>query len=412
MSVEETEKIGSIGRTSVQLAVEKIGYIFREQKERDHGIDAHVEIVKDGKATGQLIALQIKSGDSWFKEKNDKRVIFRDDNDHLDYWLNHSLPVLVVLYNPSEEVAYWQIVNDDTVIMTGKGWKLEVPFTQKLTKESKNYFEELVGKPIKTKGKYSILSLRDVSHGSVKRYSANVLVPESFTRLKIIETVQEVTNSLKNSEYYGNDLTKQRFKKQTAQAIFLFIYPTLEDVRQSNWVCKSLWIDKHLPSDLAPNPIEGKDIGNNITISWSDTYQAMQELREQYTLTKEDFLAHMEAVRNPVTTIVEGLIKLTRRYEIGELNHEAYLKEMTKAELRVTELYIQVTDIGLAPLECEELSNCFQSIMAYAHNIVLPFSKKGLKTWMENNRRYLVRKAIEDYQKKLPCLKYELEKIH
>ena len=67
MNVDQKSQTDRIGVSVVQLQISKLGWTFREQPVSDYGIDAHIELVKDNKATGQLIALQIKSGKSWFK---------------------------------------------------------------------------------------------------------------------------------------------------------------------------------------------------------------------------------------------------------------------------------------------------------------------------------------------------------
>jgi Domain of unknown function (DUF4365) len=56
--------------------------------------------------TGKLLGLQIKSGESFFKERTPNTIIYRGDKEHLQYWLNHKLPILIVLYDPATDTAY------------------------------------------------------------------------------------------------------------------------------------------------------------------------------------------------------------------------------------------------------------------------------------------------------------------
>lgn len=112
------------------------GWLFREQMVHDYGIDAHVEITKENYPSGDLIAIQIKSGKSFFTEQNERAWIFRTEDKHIEYWSNHTLPVILVLYHPEDEILYWQVINEDTVESTGKGWKIEVPKSQTLDSKS------------------------------------------------------------------------------------------------------------------------------------------------------------------------------------------------------------------------------------------------------------------------------------
>jgi len=97
----DTGSIGRIGVGKCCVKFEELGFLFREQAIGDYGIDAIIETKNDNYLSGKLIALQIKSGDSYFKEKKDDKIIYRGENKHYDYWINHSLPVIIVLYSPS-----------------------------------------------------------------------------------------------------------------------------------------------------------------------------------------------------------------------------------------------------------------------------------------------------------------------
>jgi hypothetical protein len=101
---------GSLTGSAVEL-----GWLFREQPTEDYGIDAHVEIVEHDDVRGRLLALQIKSGESWFRESGPSGRWFRPDAEHVQYWLNHSLPVVVVLYHPVTKRCHWQLVNRKTL---------------------------------------------------------------------------------------------------------------------------------------------------------------------------------------------------------------------------------------------------------------------------------------------------------
>ena len=109
----------------------KLEWFFREQEKSDQGIDAHVEKAPGEVGTGRLLALQIKSGPSYFKATEDGWV-FRFDAKKAALWLGHALPVLVVLVDVEGCVAYWQRISNETVTSTGKGFKVEVPRSQTL----------------------------------------------------------------------------------------------------------------------------------------------------------------------------------------------------------------------------------------------------------------------------------------
>lgn len=114
---------------------ERNNWMFREQPIDDVGIDAHMEFIDCTGKPKQLLALQIKSGASWFKEKKDDCIIFRNINERqYNYWTMNSLPYIVVLYNPDDDMCIWEKLTPETIEKTkegnGKGFFVKVPLSQ------------------------------------------------------------------------------------------------------------------------------------------------------------------------------------------------------------------------------------------------------------------------------------------
>lgn len=146
--VDKRYTSGQLARIGVlgvgQLITEELGWIFREQTVEDYGIDAHIELCLDGNPTGQLIAAQIKCGDSWFARQNQEGYRFTDEIRHLYYWLSHSLPVILILYNHHTHTAVWTPVEKSRVAIHDKTWSITVPANQVLNRQAKDKLQALV----------------------------------------------------------------------------------------------------------------------------------------------------------------------------------------------------------------------------------------------------------------------------
>lgn len=145
--MSEKTRTERLGVSRLEYYFSSYGWLFREQSLHDHGIDAQVEIVEDDKPTGKLIAIQIKSGSSYFSEQTESDVIYRPNGAHIRYWSRHALPVIIVLYNPEADALLWERVTDETIISTGKGWKINVPKRQVLDEESLTVLKGLTQPP-------------------------------------------------------------------------------------------------------------------------------------------------------------------------------------------------------------------------------------------------------------------------
>jgi hypothetical protein len=112
------------------------GWLFkRNHQEHDFGIDAQVDVIlDDGSVTGQMLALQIKHGSSFFKEKNQWGYVFRGEQKHFNYLANYPTPVLIVICHPRTNDCYWVNFIPEATSKAGDNWKITIPFENKLHK--------------------------------------------------------------------------------------------------------------------------------------------------------------------------------------------------------------------------------------------------------------------------------------
>ena len=88
------------------------GSILRPvHQETDIGIDAFVEIVENEKSLGRIIAIQVKSGDSYYNKKTKEFEIITNQ-EHLNYWQGFMVPVVLIAYSPTENVAAWVSIRE------------------------------------------------------------------------------------------------------------------------------------------------------------------------------------------------------------------------------------------------------------------------------------------------------------
>ena len=143
--MKNSRSVDRLGVNKCSYIFEDIGFLFREQPIGDYGIDAIIETRNENYLSGKMIAVQIKSGESYFSEKKDDCVIFRGEAKHYDYWIDHSLPVIIVLYSPSRGKCIWESVNKETAIKFKRGWKIAIPLQQTL-ENSKDKLQDLANK--------------------------------------------------------------------------------------------------------------------------------------------------------------------------------------------------------------------------------------------------------------------------
>ena len=141
---------GEIGVNAVsQVVNDEMKLIFkRNDAEYDFGIDGYIEIVtEEGFVTGQIIGVQIKCGDSFFKTKTKTGFTFYGENKHLNYYSNAPFPIIIVICEPTSRKCYWQVFSLERTEKTKTSWKLNIPKRNVLSGSSRASLLSLVGDP-------------------------------------------------------------------------------------------------------------------------------------------------------------------------------------------------------------------------------------------------------------------------
>lgn len=103
---KKTSVTAKIGINVVRTVVEDAGSLFHKiEQESDIGIDALIELIRDERPLNKQIAVQIKSGQSYYNSGGDECLI--PIGSHRDYWTRHPLPVIGIVYVPVLGRAHW-----------------------------------------------------------------------------------------------------------------------------------------------------------------------------------------------------------------------------------------------------------------------------------------------------------------
>jgi hypothetical protein len=138
---------GMIGNSVAALAFNRMGWMYSEQAYGD-GIDGLARPVdRRGHVAGRMLAVVVKSGRSYFREECDGTIIFRESASHVSHWLDHQVPVVLVLVDPDSEKAYWVHVSAASVTRSGDRWRLAVPADQLLDVSSSEELNLLTTAP-------------------------------------------------------------------------------------------------------------------------------------------------------------------------------------------------------------------------------------------------------------------------
>lgn len=83
--------------------------IWRPTSNHDIGIDGQIEFLEPGTATstGHILAVQSKSGSSYFSHEDDECFRFYPKEKHRRYWSKLKLPVILILHNSERNLTLY-----------------------------------------------------------------------------------------------------------------------------------------------------------------------------------------------------------------------------------------------------------------------------------------------------------------
>lgn len=140
----KTERIGV--NLVEKIILSDFSWIFRDQPISDMGIDAQIERVENGIPTAEILGLQIKTGKSHFKVGKNG-LTYYGSKTHYKYWINSSIPVLLIACLPEENKIYWNVINIFTIKVTNKGFKILIPYVNVFNKDATDDIVDIMKGP-------------------------------------------------------------------------------------------------------------------------------------------------------------------------------------------------------------------------------------------------------------------------
>lgn len=106
--VTTNQQTGRTGEVFVGYLFQRLGQIWHESKS-DFGIDCHVELrrVDTGETTNCHIGVQVKAYSGAFTAETNEAFEFLPSEADVDYWMNGTMPVILVCCKPWAQEAYW-----------------------------------------------------------------------------------------------------------------------------------------------------------------------------------------------------------------------------------------------------------------------------------------------------------------
>lgn len=128
-----------------------------------YGIDGFIELHNPGELNpcGRLIGVQVKTGPSHIEKFEDGSLHFRGENQHLAYWRNHQLKIIVAFVESGHPGILWQEVSDAFITTHSKSWTLSLDPKRVIGPGSVDSWRKLVDKQSPYQSRLTQLALAE-----------------------------------------------------------------------------------------------------------------------------------------------------------------------------------------------------------------------------------------------------------
>lgn len=367
--MSDTEQTNRLGVTIMGQRVLEAGHVFREQQTSDFGIDAHIEIKDGATATGRLIAAQIKAGPSYFSNQDETGFWHYVSDRHRDLWINHSLPVILVLCDVDKRNCYYEIVSDETCIRAGNGWKILVPKNKTITAASSPDLVSIAS-PIVAASDYSIRAEQDESHANARRVSLDIVVhpgKKPVNKPLLGAIVRATLKQGQSSQYHRDEISERVLGGRPIDVVWGFVYLRDIDRQSASWACRFQWISPSLEASWRPGEFEGEQDGSGLVIDWNGKTELARFLDERRA-TKAVYLKRVDQLLTQLPAVREKLASLLEHGE--QSRHSAGFTASTEG--------FESTWDGTfaAPGECQRLDQTIHELLATVGNAGLIWDQR------------------------------------
>lgn len=368
--MSDNDQTNRLGVNIMEQRVLETGHLFREQSISDYGIDAHIEI-KDGEtATGRLIAAQIKAGPSYFSREDENGFWHYVTDRHRDLWINHSLPVILVLCDVYRRFCYYEIVSDETCVRARDGWKILVPKHKTISAASSSNLVSIAS-PIAAASDFSIHAEHDESHANARRVSLDIVVhpgnkPVNKPLLGAI--VRAALKQGQSSQYYRDEISERVLGGRPVDVVWGFVYLRNIDRQSASWACRFQWISPSLEAAWCPGMFHGEQDSSGLVIDWNGN-TAFSRFLDERRATKAVYLKNVDRLLAQLPAVRERLNSLLERGDRSQYS----INFSTLAE----DFESMWDGSFAAPAECQRLNQAIHEVIATVANAGLIWDQRG-----------------------------------
>lgn len=253
---------------------------------------------------------------------------------------------------------------------------------------------------------FIIDDVKPLHAGFNKRYSIGVILKGFYSDEEIVDLSHKIKEIVMYCDVYNNSRQESKYRGLPANHLFLYFGFSKEDIINSNFYCKTKWVDANQDKDhWYKIHKENEKVINDIYFEICPQYKMLKEFTLDNTSPDDEIVSKVKEIRHLMITIAEKIIFEFNEYENGVITEQELIENVTNQSPYLDELFLEKSaELPLASVRVKELIDAHANLFSTIHDFTLYYNKKYQDTRDSDNRRIIMKQTISRYYDDLKVL--------
>lgn len=258
-----------------------------------------------------------------------------------------------------------------------------------------NYVSYISNKIYKECDEFIIYSVEPLHTFEAKRYAVKIILKVAPTKENISKITLETRAQLLYAEVYKNKEQEKHHKGRKTNIFFCYFAVNEDELLGSIYMFRSIWVDGAQDKNHWYKE-KNSSIINNVCIIPQAQY-AFIKMFPQIQISDDEFYSQTQLLLKELIVQAEELRGLYQKYKNTLIPLEDLFEAAYPINHKISNLYFKLGNIPCPPKNMIELSEVSLELAGSIHDMSLFFNSNNINQWTEEDRDFLMDKAIKDY---------------
>lgn len=268
-------------------------------------------------------------------------------------------------------------------------------------KKDKTYVQKHVS--FKENG-FTVEDVRPINSFRDKRLAPMVLVPDVVTVDELAEMTRIIRNRILFEDIFSDAVSEARLKKKKTAMVYCYFGHDDSDMLNHRYFARTLWVDDTMDKKHWYGMQNGAVIADDICVILDDNYQMLRNIQE-VKVSVDQYRSLLRPIQAEIITLAEQFIRFFHQYQNNEITDQELSEQYQSWHKRITDLYIQITDLPMEPDELHGIMDEIYSLAGAVQEFSLLYTQRNMRERTKENREWLLNQAVKQYYESLEKLK-------